>query len=304
MRVAISGAAGLIGSALARDLSADGVDVARLVRRDAGSADEIGWNPQAGPGGLDPAALRGVDAVVHLSGAPIAGGRWTPARKELLRDSRIKSTAVLAAAMAAADPGPRVFLCGSAIGYYGDTGDRVVDESAPPGTGFLADLVRDWERATDPAKATGIRVANLRSAVVLSASGGMLGPLMLPFKLGLGAKVGSGSQYFSWISLADEVRAIRFLLDNSAVAGPVNLTAPAPVTNAEFTAALARALGRPAVLAVPSVVLKTALGELAGELLASARVVPTKLIEAGFSFRYPDINSALRQIAGQDRARR
>jgi uncharacterized protein (TIGR01777 family) len=309
MRVAISGASGLIGSALARDLSADGVNVVRLVRRDAGAADEIGWHPEAGPdgldpGGLDPAALRGVDAVVHLSGAPVAGGRWTPARKALLRDSRIKSTAVLAAAMAAADPGPRVFLCGSAIGYYGDTGDRVVDESAPPGTGFLAELVRDWESATDPAKAAGLRVANLRSGVVLSASGGMLGPLMLPFKLGLGAKVGSGRQYFSWISVTDEVRAIRFLLDNSAVAGPVNLTAPEPVTNAQFTAAFARALGRPAALAVPSVVMKTALGELASELLGSARVVPSKLTEAGFGFTYPDIDSALREITGQDRGRR
>src|SRR5271166_4482653 len=304
MRVAISGASGLIGSALARDLSADGVEVVRLVRQEARSADEIGWNPRAGQGGLDPAALRGVDAVVHLSGAPIAGGRWTPARKALLRDSRIKSTAVLAAAMAAADDGPRVFLCGSAIGYYGDTGDRVVDESAAPGTGFLADLVRDWEGATDPAKAVGIRVANLRSGVVLSASGGMLGPLMLPFKLGLGAKVGSGRQYFTWISLADEVGAIRFLLDNPAVAGPVNLTAPTPVTNAEFTAAFARALGRPAALAVPSVVMKTALGELATELLGSVRVVPAKLAQAGFSFKYPDIDSALRAIAGQDRSRR
>jgi uncharacterized protein (TIGR01777 family) len=251
VRVAISGTTGLIGGNLAADLTADGVQVVRLVRRSARSADEIGWNPLA-EDGLDPAALRGVDAVVHLSGAPIARGRWTAARKAELRASRITSTGTLVSAMVAADAGPSVLACGSAIGYYGQPGDRAVDESAPHGAGFLADLVRDWEAATGPASAAGIRVVNLRSGVVLAASGGMLGPLLLPFKFGLGAKIGSGSQYLSWISITDEVRAIRFLLDDDRISGPVNLTAPEPVTNAEFTRALAQALGRPAVLGIPA----------------------------------------------------
>jgi uncharacterized protein len=294
MRVAVSAASGLIGSALAADLEADGADVVRLVRRPAGSPAEISWNPQAAADGLDPADLRGVDAVVHLSGAPLAARRWTPARKAVLRSSRIQSTRTIAAAMAAADPRPGVLLCASAIGYYGDTGDRIVDESAPRGPGFLADLVSDWEEAARPARAAGIRVASFRSGIVLAAGGGMLGRLLLPFRFGLGATFGSGRQYLSWISLTDEVRAIRFLLGSADAAGPFNLTAPAPVTNAEFTRALATALGRPALLTLPAVVLRTALGEVAGELLGSARVMPAKLTAAGFSFAHPDIATALR----------
>jgi uncharacterized protein (TIGR01777 family) len=297
MRVAVSAASGLIGSALAADLEADGADVVRLVRRPARSPAEISWNPEAAADGLDPAALRGVDAVVHLSGAPLAARRWTPARKAVLRSSRIRSTRTIAAAMAAADPRPGVLLCASAIGYYGDTGDRIVDESAPRGAGFLADLVSDWEAAADPARAAGIRVASFRSGIVLAAGGGMLGRLLLPFRFGLGATFGSGRQYLSWISLTDEVRAIRFLLgsaDAADAAGPFNLTAPVPATNAEFTRALATALGRPALLTLPAVVLRTALGEVAGELLGSARVMPARLAAAGFSFAHPDIATALR----------
>ena len=294
MRIAISAASGLIGSALAADLEADGATVVRLVRCPARSSAEISWNPQAAEDGLDPAALRGVDAVVHLSGAPLAAGRWTPARKAVLRSSRIQSTRAIASAMAAADPRPGVLLCASAIGYYGDTGDRAVDESSPGGAGFLAGLVRDWEAAAEPARAAGIRVASFRSGVVLAAGGGMLGRLLLPFRLGLGATLGSGRQYLSWISLTDEVSAIRFLLGSAEAAGPFNLTAPAPVTNAEFTSALATALRRPAMLRVPSVVLSTALGEVASELLGSARVMPARLEAAGFSFAHPDIATALR----------
>jgi len=294
VRVAISAASGLIGSALAGDLKADGADVLRLVRRPARSPTEISWNPQAAADGLDPAALRGVDAVVHLSGAPVAARRWTPARKAVLRSSRIQSTRTIAAAIAAADPRPGVLLCASAIGYYGDTGDRAVDESAPGGAGFLAELVRDWEAAAHPASAAGIRVASFRSGVVLAADGGMLGRLLLPFRLGLGATLGSGRQYLSWISLTDEVRALRFLLGSADAAGPFNLTAPAPVTNAEFTRALAAALGRPALLNLPTVVLRTALGEVASELLGSARVMPARLRAAGFSFAHPDIATALK----------
>jgi uncharacterized protein len=296
MRIAISGASGLIGGALAADLASHGHEAVRLVRRAARSPDEIGWDPRATAGGLDPAALTGVSAVVHLAGAPIAAGRWTQSRKAELRASRISTTEVLVAAMVAADAGPRVLLCGSAIGWYGDTGDRVVDEAAASGSGGLAQLVRDWEAAAATATTAGIRVVNLRTGVVLAAAGGMLSRLMLPFRLGLGARLGSGGQYLSWISLHDDVRAIRFLLDEPSIDGPVNLTAPQPVTNAEFTSALAKALGRPAILRVPAGVLSVALGEVASELLTGARVVPRRLLQAGFSFEDPDIAAALARV--------
>ena len=299
MRVAVSGASGLIGTALSAELTAAGNDVVRLVRREARSASEISWDPSSA---LDPGALNGVDAVVHLSGAPIAAKRWTPARKAELRASRITSTRMLTTAMAAAALPPRVLICGSAIGYYGDTGDRVVDEGGQPGTGFLADLVRDWEAAAEPAAAVGVRVVSIRTGVVLAAEGGMLARLMLPFRLGLGAKIGPGSQYLSWISLTDEVRAITFALDLHEISGPVNLTAPEPVTNTEFTQALAKVLGRPWLFTLPSPVLSAALGELASELLASARVVPAKLVQAGFTFRDPDIRTALTTITAARRA--
>jgi uncharacterized protein (TIGR01777 family) len=228
-----------------------------------------------------------------MAGAPIAAGRWTQSRKAELRASRISTTEALVAAMVAADAGPRVLLCGSAIGWYGDTGDRVVDEAAASGSGFLAQLVRDWEAAAATATTAGIRVVNLRTGIVLAAAGGMLSRLVLPFRLGLGARLGSGGQYLSWISLHDDVRAIRFLLDEPSIDGPVNLTAPQPVTNAEFTSALAKALGRPAILRVPAGVLSVALGEVASELLTGARVVPRRLLQAGFSFEDPDIAAAL-----------
>jgi uncharacterized protein (TIGR01777 family) len=291
MRVAISAASGLIGSALAAGLAADGTEVLRLVRRPARSAAEISWDP-AGRG-LDPARLAGVDAVVHLSGAPIAAGRWTPARKAEIRASRIGSTAILASALAAADPRPAALVCASATGYYGDTGDRVTDESSPPGSGFLADLVRDWEAAAGPAREAGIKVTHCRSGLVLSRDGGILHRLLPPFRLGLGAKIGEGQQYFSWISREDEVRAIRFLLEDAQADGAYNLTAPEPVTNADFTRALATALHRPALLALPRVALQVALGEVAGELLGSQRVIPARLAAAGFGFEHPDIASAL-----------
>jgi len=296
MRVIVSAASGLIGSALAADLAASGAEVIRLVRRPPHTAVELRWDPREPGGGLDPGALRGADAVVHLSGAPIAPRRWTPARKALLRSSRIGSTAALARALAAADQLPGVLLCASAIGYYGQTGDREVDETAPPGTGFLADLVRDWEAAAEPARAAGIRVVNFRSGIVLAASGGMLGRMLLPFRLGLGARIGSGRQYLSWISVTDEIRALRFLLADERASGAFNLTAPAPVTNAQFTSALAGTLGRPAALALPSAVLRAALGEVASELLGSARVLPARLEAAGFTFTHADIGTALRAL--------
>jgi uncharacterized protein len=295
VRIVVSAASGLIGTALVRELAGGGADVLRLVRRPARSSAEISWQPGA-PSGLDPAALRGVDAVIHLSGAPVAPRRWTPARKELLRSSRIASTRTLTNAMAGADPRPATLLCASAIGYYGDTGSRAVDENAPPGEGFLAELVRDWETAAGQARTAGIRIVNVRSGLVLSPRGGLLGQLLLPFRLGLGAKIGSGQQYMSWISLPDEVRAIRFLLESQDAQGAYNLTAPEPVTNAEFTKALAHALGRPAPLMVPAAVLRAGLGEVSGELLGSARVMPARLQAAGFSFAHPDLAVALRAV--------
>lgn len=251
------------------------------------------WDPAASDGGLDPAALSGFDAVIHLSGAPVAGGRWTPARKQLLRSSRIGSTSALVRAMLAASDPPRLLLSASAIGWYGDTGTRTVDETAPAGLGFLAALVRDWEAAAASAAAAGVRVVYLRSGVVLSRRGGMLRPLLPAFRLGLGARIGTGTQYLSWISIADHLRAVRFLMDQPGISGPVNLTAPVPATNAEFTRALAAAVRRPAVLSVPSSVVRLALGELSAELLGSSRVLPSRLLQAGFSFDYPEIGPAL-----------
>ncbi len=297
MRVAITGSTGLIGTALAHDLAASGADVVRLVRRAPASAQELRWDPSAPDGGLSPDALYGVDAVVHLSGAPVASGRWTPARKQELRASRIDSTSVIIRAMLATPSPPPVLIAGSAIGWYGDTGDRAVDETDPNGSGFLAMLVRDWEAATLPASAAGIRVASLRSGIVLSSRGGMLPRLLLPFRLGLGGKFGDGRQYISWITLSDHIRAVRFLLERSDLGGPVNLTAPAPATNAELTRALAACLHRPAVFAVPAGALRLALGEVSTELLGSCRALPARLEQAGFSFEHPAIGPALAAAA-------
>lgn len=297
MRVAVTGSSGLIGTALAGALRHDGHEVTPLVRRPPGPG-EIRWDPHAADGGLPPGALDGVDAVVHLSGAPIAGARWTEARKQKLRASRVQSTQALVAALTASVRGgakspPPVLLSGSAVGWYGDTGDRAVDETAPPGTGFLADLVRDWEAAARPARDAGVRVVNLRSGVVLSRRGGMLGLLAPPFRFGLGARMGSGTQFISWISLTDHVAAVRYLIGHAEIDGPVNLTAPAPVTNAVFTTELARALHRPAVLWVPAPALRLGAGEMSSELLGSQRVLPRRLTEAGFAFRYPALPAAL-----------
>jgi uncharacterized protein len=293
MRIVLTGSGGLIGTALGASFEQDDVEVTRLVRRPPAAAGEVRWDPRKPGTGLDPAVVSGADAVIHLAGAPVAGGRWTDARKRVLRDSRITSTATLVTAMTAATQPPPVLLCGSAIGRYGDTGDQAVDESAPGGTGFLAGLVRDWEAATEPASAAGIRVVNLRSGIVLSRDGGLIGPLMWPFRLGLGARLGSGQQYLSWIARTDHVRATRFLLDHDDITGPVNLTAPEPVTNAEFTATLARVLHRPALLTVPAAPIRLVLGELSSELLGSVRALPERLQQAGFTFTYPAIAPAL-----------
>jgi uncharacterized protein len=303
MRVAITGSTGLIGTALAESLRGDGVDVLSLVRRPALAAGEIRWDPAAPDGGFDPAALDGADAVVHLSGAPVADTRWTPARKQELRASRIASTTALVSAITAADPPPPVLVAASAIGAYGDTGTSEVDESAPGGRGFLADLVRDWEAAAAAAGPAGVRVVSIRTGIILSSRGGMLPRLLLPFRLGLGARFGTGEQYLSWITLADQVAAIRFLLDRTDLSGPVNLTAPAPVTNAQFTRALAASLHRPAALRVPASALRLGLGEMSTELLSSCRAMPVRLGQAGFDFRYPEIGAGI-AAAIADKAQR
>jgi uncharacterized protein len=293
LRVAITGSTGLIGTALSASLHDAGTEVIRLVRRPALAADEVRWDPGSAGGGLDPGVLDGTDAVIHLSGAPVAGGRWTPARKQELRASRIGSTAALVRGMLATRTPPPVLLAASAIGWYGNTRGNVADETAPAGHGFLADLVRDWEAASEPARAAGIRVVTMRTGIVLSSRGGMLPRLLLPFRLGLGARFGTGDQYMSWITLADQVGAARFLLDQPGLDGPVNITAPEPVTNVQFTAALAATLHRPAALRVPASLLDVALGELSTELLSSCRAVPARLTAAGFAFRHPDIALAL-----------
>lgn len=287
MRVAVTGASGLIGTALVRSLEADGHRVVRLVRRQPAGPREMSWQPG---GTLGAEALAGVDAVVHLAGAGIGDRRWSAAYKRVIRESRVRGTRTVAEAVAQARP--RVLVCGSAIGFYGDTGGREVDETAPAGSGFLAGVVRDWEAAAAPAREAGVRVVFARTGLVLGR-GGLVGRLLPLFRLGLGGRLGDGRQWMSWISLDDEVAALRFLLDGD-LEGPVNLTAPRPVTNADFTRALARAVGRPAVLAVPGAALRLVLGEFAEEgALISQRVLPRRLEEAGFTFGHPEVTAAL-----------
>ncbi|MCW2612057.1 MAG: uncharacterized protein QOC93_2142 [Actinomycetota bacterium] len=293
MRTAITGASGLLGSALVPALRRDGHSVLRLVRREPRAEDELRWDPARHE--LDPRALDDVDAVVHLSGAGIGDKRWTKAYKRELIASRIDSTTTIATALATAAPRQRVLLSGSGVNWYGDTGATEVDETVPNGTGFLASLVQAWEAATRPAEEAGVRVVHLRTAPVLAPSGGTLGPLQTLFKAGLGGRLGSGRQYMPWISLPDWVGAARVLLTADDIRGPVNLVAPEQITNAEFTRALARALHRPAVLPVPAFALRIALDGLADEgALVSLRVAPRVLTDHGFTFRHRTVDEALR----------
>ncbi|GAA2167051.1 TIGR01777 family oxidoreductase [Actinomadura napierensis] len=290
----MTGSSGLIGTALVRALREDGHEVVRLVRREPSAPDEARWSPADGC--VEAAALEGIDAVVHLAGAGVGDRPWTKAYKRRIRDSRLDGTRTLAEAIAAADRRPPVLVCGSAIGFYGDTGDREADEKSPVGAGFLAALVRDWEAAAAPAREAGARVVHPRTGVVLARGGGMVGGTLPLFRAGLGGRLGDGTQWTSWISLPDEVAALRFLIENE-LSGPVNLTAPNPVTNGEYTAALGRALHRPARLAVPKAVLRAALRGFADEgPLVSQRVLPRRLEQAGFRFRHPDVDSALAAV--------
>lgn len=291
--MAITGASGLIGTALTKDLRTDGVRVVHFVRRAASGPDEIAWRP--GLDDVDPAVLSGIEAVVNLSGAGIGDKRWSDDYKRTLLKSRVDSTHTIAEAIAKSGPeGPKVLISGSAVGYYGDTGERTVDETAPSGEGYLALISREWEAAAAPAVAAGIRVVHLRTGLVLSRSGGLLGKLKPLFKLGLGGRLGSGRQYQPWISLVDEVRAIRFALATDALSGPINATGPTPVTNREMTRELGRAAHRPALAIVPGPALRIALGQFAGEgVLVGQRAVPAALLSHGFAFEHATLPEAL-----------
>ena len=293
MRIAVTGSTGLIGAALVAALRDGGHRVIRLVRQTPASEDEIAWDPLAPAGVLAPGALYGFDAAIHLAGANVAGRRWTAAYKQEIRASRVRGTRALADALAAASAPPSVLLSGSAIGWYGDTRGREVDESSPAGSGFLPGVVREWEAAARRAEEAGIRVVTMRSGVVMSRRGGVLARMLPPFRLGLGARLGSGTQVMSWITLADYAAIVSFLLAHPEITGPVNLTTPYPVTNAEFTSALAAAVHRPGVLFLPERALKLAIGGVSSDILASARVMPRRLEAAGYRFRFPDLPAAL-----------
>ncbi|MFD9716865.1 TIGR01777 family oxidoreductase [Streptomyces sp. NPDC059076] len=291
MRIAVTGSSGLIGGALVRSLRADGHEVVRVVRRPSRSGDEVEWQPNRQY--VDVAGLVGCEAVVNLAGAGIGDHRWTDAYRKEIRDSRVLGTAALAEAVASLDTPPRVLLNGSAVGYYGDTGDRAVDESAPPGTGFLPEVCVEWEEAATPAEEAGVRTAFARTGLVVAREGGAWARMFPLFKAGLGGRLGDGRQYWSFISLHDEVAALRHILDTDALSGPVNCTAPDPLTNREITAAMGRVLHRPTLFAVPAVALKAALGDMAGDVLGSQRAVPAKLLDSGFSFAFPGIDAAI-----------
>ncbi|WP_199528047.1 TIGR01777 family oxidoreductase [Kitasatospora sp. SolWspMP-SS2h] len=302
MRIAVTGSTGLIGSALVDSLLTDGHEVLRLVRRRSRTGPQpdgtvgVGWNPQLMQ--IDRPALEGVEAVVHLAGAGVGDRRWTDSYRREIRDSRVLGTETLAAALSRLEEPPRVLVSASAIGYYGQTGDQVIDEGSPSGSDFLAEVCQEWERAAQPAADAGIRVVHPRTGLVLDPGGGAGARLLPLFRLALGGRLGSGEQYWSLISLADEVAALRFLIDRQELSGPVNLVGPDPVTNGELTAELSRQLGRPAVFAVPEWALRAVLGEMAVEVVGSHRVVPKALLEAGFEFRDPDAGAVVAAALG------
>jgi uncharacterized protein (TIGR01777 family) len=298
MTVAVTGSSGLIGTALVPFLTSGGHEVLRLVRRRPRGHGEVRWDPARDD--IDTASLEGVDAVVHLAGENVAGGRWTDARKNRIRASRVDSTRTLCSALASMRERPRALISASAIGYYGDRGTEWVTEASPPADDFLARLAVDWEAAAGPAAEAGIRVAHPRIGVVLTPAGGALGKLLPPFRLGLGGVVGPGTQYLSWVAIDDVLGALHHALVDDAVSGPFNLVAPEPVTNRAFTKILGQVLGRPTLVPVPAFALRAALGEMAdATLLASTRARPDRLDATGYRFRFPNLEGALRHLLGR-----
>lgn len=296
MKTAIAGASGLVGSALIPVLEHDGHQITRIVRTPP-KAGEIGWHPNQDE--LKADDFEGFDVIINLAGENIAGGRWTDDQKRKIRDSRVNGTHLLSEAIAKLTHKPRVFVCASATGIYGDRGDEKLDEQSESGGGFLAGVCREWERASEPASKASVRVVNLRYGPILARDGGMLAKLLTPFKMGMGGKVGSGKQYISWVSLDDAVRATKFAIDDEAIRGPLNVVSPNPVTNEEFTKTLGHVLNRPTALAMPAFAARLAFGEMADEmLLASQLVIPKRLHTAGFQFDLPELENAMRRYVG------
>jgi uncharacterized protein (TIGR01777 family) len=303
MKVIVTGSTGLVGRALVRSLLSDGHEVTRLVRGDAqgfrapGTA-AVHWDPERGE--IDAAALEGHDAAVHLAGENVGEGRWDEGKKRRILESRVKGTSLLAGALAGLGAKPRVLVSASATGFYGDRGAEILREESASGSDFLSEVCREWEKSSLQASQAGVRVVHLRIGVVLDGEGGALQKMLTPFKLGLGGKVGSGGQYMSWITLEDLIAVIRRAIEDESWRGPFNAVAPGTVTNAEFTKALGHALGRPTIFAVPAFAARLAFGETADALLlASTRVEPARLKEAGFEFRHPGIEGALRSVLGK-----
>ena len=294
MKVLVTGSTGLVGTAAIRELTGGGHQVLRLVRTEPANDQEVRWDPAVGS--LDVAGLRGIEGFVHLAGDNIAEGRWTDAKKQRIRDSRVIGTSLLARALAGLEPRPKVMVAASAIGYYGDRGSDVMTEESAPGDDFLANACVEWEQAARPAADADIRVVNLRIGVVLSRDGGALGKALLPFKLGVGGVIGSGEQYISWIAIRDLAGIIRHALEDAGMSGPVNAVAPNPVTNRTYTKTLGRVLHRPTFFPMPAFAARLAFGEMADALLlSSTRVHPERLKAAGFAFQHPDLEGAVRR---------
>jgi len=296
MKLLVSGSHGLVGKALSKSLTKDGHEIINLVRRDrVYGKPEIEWHPNKGV--LDPAQIEGFDAVVHLAGESIASGRWTDEKKRRIRESRVQGTTLLSEALTLLSRPPTRFISASAIGYYGSRGDEVLTEESGAGNDFLSDVCAEWEKASEPAAKKGISTCNARFGIILDKEGGALEKMSTPFRLGLGGKVGDGKQWMSWIALDDVVSALVLLLESGSSSGPVNIVAPNPVTNAEFTKTLGNVLSRPTFLSVPAFAARLAFGEMAdGLLLSSAKVEPKKLKDEGFKFRFPNLEAALTEV--------
>jgi uncharacterized protein (TIGR01777 family) len=294
MKILITGSSGLIGSALIPYLQEQGHEIVRLVRRrpDPGAA-EVGWNPDTGT--IDANALTGIEGAVNLAGENLGAKRWTATQKQRIHDSRVNGTRLLTEAMARLEPRPQVLASASGLGYYGDKGDQLLRENAPAGTDFPATFTREWEEVSQAVSETGIRVVNMRFGLVLAPGADLITWMLLPFKLGLGAKLGNGRQYMSWIAIDDLVRAINHILTTPALEGSLNVSSPNPVTNAEFTKTMGRVLSRPTFLTVPTLAMKLAFGEMGESLMVSVRMNPSKLVSSGFRFEHPELEGALRQ---------